>query len=66
MYYLYSHLNQVSFGYVHSCYTTQTLREIYTVEVMSVHDPSDWRVPMEVDSIVVGTLSNPNKQVDHK
>lgn len=24
-------------------------------------DPSDWRVPMEVDSIVVGTLSNPKQ-----
>ncbi|KAH6775008.1 hypothetical protein C2S52_012569 [Perilla frutescens var. hirtella] len=53
--------NHVVSSYVSSYYTTQTLRGMYSAEVMPILHPDDWDVPFEVSTRVVLTPSNPRQ-----
>ncbi|XP_057786797.1 uncharacterized protein LOC131004191 [Salvia miltiorrhiza] len=52
---------QSLFSYVSSYYRTETLREIYSGEVMPILHPDEWSVPVEVKSRQVLTPPQPTQ-----
>lgn len=48
-------------AYVDAYYSTNTWHEIYASEVMPVTDHSDWRIPPDIESRIMGTPPNPKQ-----
>ena len=58
---IFSEANQTLFAYVHDYYKTETLRGLYSIEVMPVSHPKDWAPLQALNLLVIKPPDNPRQ-----